>query len=114
MEGLELISFNIISNVGTAKSMVMESMQKSRAGDFTAAEELIREANQWLIKGEKEHFQVITQEAKTKDVVLNLLFVHAEDQLMSTVTLRDMATELLEMNRMMYSLKKMIEEAKQC
>lgn len=110
MEGLELISFNIISNVGSAKSMVMESMQKSRLGDFESAEKLIEEANKYLLIGEKEHFKVITQEAKEKNVELTILFMHAEDQLMSTVTLRDIANEVLENYKMMYDLKKIIEE----
>lgn len=110
MEGLELISFNIISNVGSAKSKIMESMQKSRHGDFVAAEALIKEANDFLLVGEKEHFQVITQEAKEKNVDITILFMHAEDQLMSTVTLRDIANETMENYKMIYQLKKMIEE----
>ncbi|MDR2834235.1 MAG: PTS lactose/cellobiose transporter subunit IIA [Streptococcaceae bacterium] len=105
MEGLELVSFNIISNVGTAKSMVMEAMKESRTGNFKEAELLIEQANQYLVVGEKEHFKVITQEAKEKNVELTLLFMHAEDQLMSTVTLRDIALEMMHMNQMIYELK---------
>ncbi|KAF1304939.1 PTS lactose/cellobiose transporter subunit IIA [Candidatus Enterococcus willemsii] len=110
MEGLELISFNIISNVGSAKSKVMESMQKSRNGEFEEAQQLIMEANDFLMIGEKEHFQVITQEAKEKNVDITILFMHAEDQLMSTVTLRDIANEVLENYKMMYELKQLIKE----
>lgn len=108
MEGLELISFNIISHVGSAKSMVMESMQKSRQGEFKIAQQLIDEASELLQAGEKEHFQVIVQEAKEKNVEVTILFMHAEDQLMSTVTLRDIASEVLENYRMMYALKEQI------
>lgn len=108
MEGLELIAFNIIGTVGSAKSKVMESMQKARTGKFEESEQLIKEANEFLIQGEKEHFQVITQEAKDKNVELTLLFMHAEDQLISTVTLRDMANEIVENYRMMYDLKALI------
>lgn len=109
MEGLELISFNIISNVGSAKSMIMESMKKSRTGDFESAEKLIEEANKYLLIGEKEHFQVITREAKEKNIEVTILFMHAEDQLMSTVTLRDIANEVLENYKMMYELKNLVE-----
>lgn len=110
MDGLELISFNIISAVGTAKSMVMESMEKSRAGKFDESLDLIKQANEFLVTGEKEHFKVITQQAKDKNVEIDILFMHAEDQLMSTVTLRDMANELLEMNKMIYYLREKIGE----
>ncbi len=110
MEGLELISFNIISQVGSAKSLVMESMGKAREGKFDEAKQLIEQANEYLIKGEKEHFQVITQEAKEQKIKLDILFMHAEDQLMSTVTLRDIANEMMEMNKMIYVLKAQVEQ----
>lgn len=110
MDGLELTAFNIISTVGTAKSKVMESMACSREGKFMEAQQLISEANDSLRAGEKEHFTVITQEAKEKNVKLTLLFMHAEDQLMTTVVLRDVANELLEMNKNFYELKKIIAE----
>ncbi|GAB7389663.1 PTS lactose/cellobiose transporter subunit IIA [Lactococcus garvieae] len=110
MEGLELIAFNIISTIGTAKSKVMESMIESRKGNFEKAAELIAEANEFIVQGEQEHFKVITQEAKKEKVELTLLFIHAEDQLMSTVTLRDIAYESIENYRMLYDLKKTVEE----
>ncbi|WP_375180279.1 PTS lactose/cellobiose transporter subunit IIA [Enterococcus rotai] len=110
MDGLELTAFNIISTVGTAKSKVMESMDYARKGEFKEAEQLINEANESLRAGEKEHFTVITQEAKEKNVELTLLFMHAEDQLMTTVVLRDVANELLEMNKNFYELKNLVKE----
>lgn len=105
MDGLELIAFNIISNVGSAKSNVMESMMLSREGKFVEARQKIEEANELLMNGEKEHFKVITQEAKEKDVQLTILFMHAEDQLMTTVCLRDVAMELIETNQTIAELK---------
>lgn len=108
MDGLELVAFNMISHVGTAKSKIMESMVLARNEQFSEAEELITEASEELRLGEKEHFQVITQEAKEKNVELTLLFMHAEDQLMTTVVLRDMANELLEINRNHAILKEQV------
>lgn len=109
MDGLELVAFNIISTVGTAKSKLMESMSCSRNAQFMEAEKLISEANEALQAGEKEHFTVITKEAKEQTSELTLLFVHAEDQLMTTVVLRDVANELLEMNRHFFELKHRLE-----
>lgn len=108
MEGLELISFNIISNVGSAKSLIMESMIETREGRFSEAERMISEANEFLTFSEKEHFKVITQEAKKEEVHYSILFMHAEDQLMSTVTLRDIANELMERDKLIIDLQKQI------
>ena len=36
MEGLELVAFNIISSVGTARSSYIEAIQKAKEGDFVS------------------------------------------------------------------------------
>lgn len=109
MDGLEMIAFNIISNVGTAKSLVMESMILSREGKFEKAQTKINEANRFIREGEQEHFKVITQEAKEKNVQLTILFMHAEDQLMTTVCLRDIALEFIETHQLIKELKDSID-----
>ena len=110
MDGLELIAFTIISTVGTAKSNVMESMSLARSGKFEEAEAKVKAANEFLRTSEKEHFKVITQEAKEKNVELSLLFIHAEDQLMTTVCLRDVAVELIETNKKIAGLSDTIDQ----
>ena len=39
MEGMELIAFEIISNVGTAKSLAVEALRDAREGKYEEAEE---------------------------------------------------------------------------
>jgi cellobiose-specific phosphotransferase system component IIA len=46
VEGLELVAFNIISSVGTARSSYIEAIQKAKEGDFEAAEALIKEGDE--------------------------------------------------------------------
>ena len=42
MNELQMTCFEIISYVGTAKSMYINAVQKAKEGDFDAAEELIK------------------------------------------------------------------------
>ena len=41
MEGLEMICFQIISSVGTARSSYIEAIQKAKQGSFEEARECI-------------------------------------------------------------------------
>ena len=50
MEGMELIAFEIISNVGMAKSLAVEALRDARQGNFDEAEEKLEEASQYLCK----------------------------------------------------------------
>lgn len=110
MEGYELLSFTIISNVGSAKSKVMESMELARGYQFSEAQQAIEEANLFLQEGEKAHFSLITKDTQEKEPTINLLVVHAEDQLMTTVCLRDLAVELLQINKNMFAMDQKLNQ----
>ena len=43
VEGLEMTCFQIISNVGAARSSYIEGIQKAKAGDFEGARKCIEE-----------------------------------------------------------------------
>lgn len=95
MEKYEQIAFQIISNVGMAKSTFMEAISKSKEGNYTDADNLLKEGNQYLIDGHKVHKELIQEEAKGESIPMNLLLVHAEDQLMSSEIIKEMAKELI-------------------
>ena len=95
MENLEMISFQIISCVGTAKSSYIEAARKAQAYEFDKAEELIKEGDAIYIKGHEAHASLIQQEASGKKVEVVLLLMHAEDQLMAAETTKLLATKLI-------------------
>ena len=105
MEGLELISFNIISNVGTAKSMGMEALMKGKNGKIEEAENLLKEASTFMREGHKSHAELIQNEAKGNKQEFSLLLMHAEDQLMSAETILCLAKEMLYMQNEINELK---------
>ena len=105
MEGMELISFNIISNVGTAKSMGIEALMKGRSGKIEEAEKLLEEAATFMKEGHKSHTELIQSEAQGNKLEFSLLFMHAEDQLMSAETILCLAKEMLYMQNEINELK---------
>ena len=82
MEGLELIAFQIISAVGTARSSYIEAIQEAKKGNFEGAEKLIAEGDEVFVEGHDAHAKLLQEEANGNSVV-SLLILHAEDQLMS-------------------------------
>ena len=55
MEDLELLSFNIISAVGTAKSRYVQAMYLAEKGDFDEARAKIKEGEESFVKGHEAH-----------------------------------------------------------
>ena len=95
MDNLELVSFQLISNVGEARSALFEAMRAAREECFEEAGKLVRDAEDSLIKAHESHSSLIMQEASGDKVQISLLLMHAEDQLMTTELLKGMAKEVI-------------------
>lgn len=96
MEGMELLCFQIISYNGSARSSYVEAITAAKEGDFEQAADLMKDGEANFVEGHKIHAQIIQKEAAGEDFTLNLLLLHAEDQLMSAETLKIVATELID------------------
>ena len=95
MNNLELVSFQIISSVGEAKSALFEVLELSREEKFEEAEKKIQEAEEAILKAHQSHFSLIQEEASGNKVEPSLLLIHAEDQLMNVETLKSFAKEMI-------------------
>ena len=97
MNGNELISFQIISAVGTARSMYVEAIQEVKKGNIQAAKQLIEDGVKVFVDGHHAHASLIQKEAAGEKSEFSLLLMHAEDQLMTTETLKIVAEEFIEL-----------------
>lgn len=93
MEGLELVSFQIISCVGSAKSMYIEAARAAQDYDFEKAERLLEEGEAIYLQGHEAHASLIQKEAGGEAVAPNLLLIHAEDQLMAAESFKAFAQQ---------------------
>ena len=96
MEGLELQCFQIISAVGSARSYYIEAIGEAKKGKFTEAREAIKKGEVMFNQGHLAHAALIQQEAQGNHVQVNLLLVHAEDQLMSAEAFQIIASEMVD------------------
>ena len=97
MKDIEMISFNIISNVGMARASSIEAIDFALDGDFEKANEKIEEGHQFFLNGHHAHAELIQMEANGDDNILSLLLVHAEDQLMSAENFKILADRFIKL-----------------
>ena len=83
MEGLELICFKIIASVGEARNSLLNAYRHAKRKNVEEAKKCMQEAEEFFNKAHQAHAELITQEASGENISVNLLLVHAEDQLMS-------------------------------
>ncbi|WP_342268477.1 PTS lactose/cellobiose transporter subunit IIA [Spiroplasma endosymbiont of Aspidapion aeneum] len=95
------ISMTIISNAGAAKSNSIMAISCMEENKFEEADKLLAEADKYMIIAEKAHMDIIVQEAQGVKHDFKVLFMHAEDQMLTTQVLLIMAQKF-------YNLYKMI------
>lgn len=97
MEGLELTCFQIISAVGTARSLYIEAIQDAKEGKFDDAKAKIKEGEEVFVEGHKVHAELVQKEANGEEIKFQLLLLHAEDQLMSAEAFSIIAKEFIDL-----------------
>src|SRR4051812_16229707 len=98
-EELYSISFQLILHSGNARSFAMEALQDARNKDYKQAEQKIQESENELLQAHRFQTQLIQSEAGGDKYDIPILLVHAQDHLMTAMTVKDMAIEIIELRR---------------
>lgn len=93
----EQIVMELVVNGGDARSKALESIQLARRGDFEGALDKLNQCNESLNKAHIFQTELIQAEAGGEKTKLSLLMIHGQDHLMNAITVRDLATEMVEM-----------------
>ncbi|MDR4947381.1 PTS lactose/cellobiose transporter subunit IIA [Neobacillus cucumis] len=98
-EELYNLSFQLILHSGNARSLAMEAIFAAKEKNFTVAFEKLREADQAFIQAHHFQTQLIQAEAGGEQFELPIILVHAQDHLMTALTVKDLAKELIELRQ---------------
>ncbi|MGI8387513.1 PTS lactose/cellobiose transporter subunit IIA [Robertmurraya sp. P23] len=97
MASMEETIFQIILHGGNGKSCSMEAIAAAKRGDFTEARAKLQEAADALNEAHHVQTSLIQGEIRGEKVEISLLMVHAQDHLMNAITMKDLATEFVEL-----------------
>lgn len=89
--------FQIISAVGTARSLYIEAIQDAKEGKFDDAKAKMKEGEEVFVEGHKVHAELVQKEANGEQINFQLLLLHAEDQLMSAEAFSIIAKEFIDL-----------------
>ncbi|MCB2966710.1 PTS cellobiose transporter subunit IIA [Streptococcus suis] len=98
-EELQMAAFGIILSSGNARSVIHEAFAAMREGDYDKAEELLEAANADMLEAHHSQTGLLQEYASGTEVKVETIMVHAQDHLMTTMTLREVALEMLALYR---------------
>lgn len=106
MDGLERLTFELISNSGSARSYAFEALSFAKSGKVKQAREKMDIAKEEILKAHKVQTELIQKEAGGEKIEANILLVHAQDHLMTSILAKDLIKEMINMQEELNELKK--------
>lgn len=103
-ETMEVV-MSLIMYGGDARSSAMEAIHAAKNSDFELAAEKISGAQKSISEAHQVQTGLLTQEASGEPVELNLLMVHAQDHLMTAMTYKDLAEEMIDLYQRVDSIQ---------
>jgi cellobiose PTS system EIIA component len=97
MENLESVIFQIILHGGNGKSSAMEAIAAAKTGDFEEARQKLKESSNAVNEAHKIQTNLVQGEVRGEKIEVSLLMVHAQDHLMNAITIKDLASEFVDM-----------------
>lgn len=95
---MEEIIMNLIIHSGEARSYSIEAIQCAKNEDIAEARKLIEKAEIELSKAHNIQTSLIQKEADGGKTELSLLMVHAQDHFMTSMTLKSLAIEIIDLH----------------
>lgn len=102
---INMIAMEVIMNAGDGRDKVDEALAAMAEGRLEQADALLREAEQLIAKAHNAQTEVVQSQVSGEDTEYSLLFVHAQDTVMTTTELR-MAQKLLPIVKMLLDKQK--------
>ena len=103
---INMIAMEVIMNAGDGRDKVDEAMALMAEGKLDQAESLLQEAEKLIAKAHNAQTEVVQSQVSGEDTEYSLLFVHAQDTVMTITTELRMAQKLLPIVKMLLNKQK--------
>ncbi|AUJ31497.1 MAG: PTS lactose/cellobiose transporter subunit IIA [Liquorilactobacillus nagelii] len=91
------VIMGLIMEGGNAKSFAIKAINAAKENDFVEADKQIKKSEKALGNAHNIQTNMLTKEAQGEHTEVNLYMVHAQDWLMTGITFKDLAKEIVEL-----------------
>lgn len=102
-EELSMLGFEIVAYAGDARSSLLKVLKDVRKGEFDHVAELLADADENLKLAHNSQTKVLADEASGTDLEIGFIFIHGQDHLMTTILLRELVEDFVELYKEKYN-----------
>lgn len=96
------IAMEVIMNAGDGREKIDLALEEMAKGNFAGAAALLEEAEKFILHAHNAQTDVIQGQVSGENVEYSLLFVHAQDTIMTITTELRMAQKMMPIFKMLY------------
>lgn len=97
----EMISFGIVASAGEARSLAYEALKEAKEGNFDKADELMAKSKEASLGAHHSQTALLSKEASGDHTPVDVLLVHAQDHLMTSMLAQELIQELIDLYKKM-------------
>jgi cellobiose PTS system EIIA component len=105
MDALIADCFQIIANVGVAKSSYINAVKLAKEGKFDEAAQSVADGDEAFKLGHDVHLGLLQRTAAGEALPFTLILLHAEDQMAAAETFRVVAGDFIDVHKELIELK---------
>jgi cellobiose PTS system EIIA component len=95
--------FEIISHGGDARGFAYDALKAAKENMMDKAEEMLKNSQEELNLAHNTQTKLIQSEINGEDLKMTLLMVHAQDQLMTAISEKNLIEQMVEMLKIIHS-----------
>lgn len=103
---MEMAIMNIIINSGDCKNHAYMALNHVNEGKYEDAEKEMQLANYALAKAHDGQTMFLHKEANGEKINVSVLFVHAQDHLMTAITEKNLIEQIIDLRKVVNTLIK--------
>lgn len=96
-EDIDLTCFELVAQVGSARSSFVEAIDRAENGDFEGASDAMAEGDECFKAGHDVHMRLLAREADGEQLPFRIILLHAEDLMAGAELLRIMAEKMIKL-----------------
>lgn len=104
MEELEMAIMNIIINAGDCKNHAYMALNNVNEGRYENADKELKLANDAIAKAHDGQTMFLHKEANGEKIEMSVLFVHAQDHLMTAISEKNLIEQIIDLRKVVNSL----------
>jgi len=94
----ENIAMELIANSGEARALAFSALQEAKLGQLDKAKALLKQSEESSLRAHKAQTGLLVSEANGDANEINILLIHAQDHLMTSLLAQELIKELIELH----------------